>query len=301
MVSDDREKRNDDAKPEPEEGQAERQDDHGELRFEGPVSSDDDDFLYEDDEGRSGGGRTFLLTAIIAVAVVLIIAIALLLREDAGPEPTELAEHGITTESAQEPAGEPPAAPGDTPEAPADAAEDLPEQNLEFRSVPADEPPGTTAGAQQPAASEPAPGATTSPETAEAPARPERAEPAPEPAAPERGGAEDRTPQRVAQLARDGQVAAAARLGRRIAASGNPSHYTLQVLLACQPGNVRRAFETVRDDRMTVLPARYRGQDCYRVCWGSYADAASARAAAGSVPGHFDNEPVPRPWDDLLQ
>jgi hypothetical protein len=300
MVSDDRDKRDDEAARRSDDDAGREQEDHGELRFEGPISLDDEEF--EDEDGASGGGRTFLLTAIIAVAVVLIVVIALMLRESAGPEPGELAEHGIPSGSSEGP--ESTGALGSA----GDATADVSGEDLEFRSVPSDEPMASAEG------SAPDPGGpSTVPEESRATAEPEPVEPAPAPEpepreearraerAPERPASEEVRPGRVAELARAGDVTAAAQLGRRLAASGNPSHFTLQVLLACNPDNVQRAFEEVRDGRLTVLPAEYQGRSCYRLCWGSYADAAAARAAVGSVPGHFTNEPVPRPWGDLLR
>jgi hypothetical protein len=298
MVSDDREKRDGESTPRRGDETGPEREDHGELRFEGPISLDEEEF--EDEDGGSGGGRTFLLTAIIAVAVVLIVAIALLLRESSGPEPGELADHGIPSGAAEEPATE-----GGGPSG--DATPDVAGEDLEFRSVPSGEPARSGEGsATVPERSLAQTGdAAPAPETSE----PEPVEPEPEPReqareaerAPERPASEEVRPGRVAELARAGDVGAAARLGRRLAASGNPSHFTLQVLLACNPDNVQRAFEEVGDPSLTVLPAEYQGRSCYRLCWGSYPDASAARAAASSVPGHFENEPVPRPWGDLLR
>jgi hypothetical protein len=291
MVPDDKDRRDGETPVSGPEEERPPGEDHGELRFEGPISMEEDE--YEDEYERSSGGRTFLLTAIIAIAVVLIVAIALLLRDDPGREQEEFADLGVAAEESPSPEAGEPMPSGD---ATAGAQGD---EGLRFRSVPTDETSeaGTEPARDETAAPEPAPEPvqpeTTEPEAAE--------EPTPAPAERERALPENVSPEGVGELARAGRVGEAAQLGRRLAASGNPSHYTLQVLLACDPGNVQRAFERVRDPRLTVLPASYQGRSCYRLCWGDYAGPEKARAAAGTVDPYFDANPVPRPWGDLLR
>jgi hypothetical protein len=303
MVSDDRDRPEGETPPRRPEDEEPPQEDHGELRFEGPISMEEDE--YEDDYEGSSGGRTFLLTAIIAVAVVLIVAIALLLRDDSGPEEDELAQLGVTEEESAET--------GVRGEPSGDATGGATDEGLRFRSVPTGE---AAPGAGEPPSSgdRASESQTTQRETARQPESTTREAPAPaeptpstreaEPrAAAERQSAapEDARPARVAELARAGQVSEAARLGRRLAASGNPSHYTLQVVLACDPNNVRRAFDNVHAPQLTVLPAQYQGRRCYRLCWGDFPDAGKARAAATNVDPYFEANPVPRPWGDLLR
>jgi septal ring-binding cell division protein DamX len=56
--------------------------------------------------------------------------------------------------------------------------------------------------------------------------------------------------------------------------------YTVQLMVACDPGNASRVLEAARDAaRVYVLPFAHDGKDCYRVCWGSYATREAAETA----------------------
>ena len=81
-----------------------------------------------------------------------------------------------------------------------------------------------------------------------------------------------------------------ARLGR------SSGEFTAQVLLACSPENVRRLLRGAGAGPLYLLRAPERGEGCYRICWGSYAPARQA-AAAADLPGPLRpsaGSPVPK-------
>jgi septal ring-binding cell division protein DamX len=43
----------------------------------------------------------------------------------------------------------------------------------------------------------------------------------------------------------------------------------------------------VAADELFILPARYNGRDCYRMCWGVYDNRTKASGAVKSVPAYF--------------
>jgi hypothetical protein len=63
--------------------------------------------------------------------------------------------------------------------------------------------------------------------------------------------------------------------------------HSIQVLLACSPETVQKAARNVPDDRLFIVPFRYRGRDCHRICWGVYAGQAEAEKALSTVPAYF--------------
>jgi septal ring-binding cell division protein DamX len=65
-----------------------------------------------------------------------------------------------------------------------------------------------------------------------------------------------------------------ARIGRA------PGTWTAQLVVACKPGTVDRLVRQARGaSKLYVLPADVHGASCFRVCWGSYANAKDAAAA----------------------
>ncbi len=66
------------------------------------------------------------------------------------------------------------------------------------------------------------------------------------------------------------------------------------------PGSVQRATPgrllrgdggeggpNVADKELFILPAKYKGRSCYRLCWGVYESEPMARSAVASVPDYF--------------
>ncbi len=257
-----------------------------ELRYEGPITFDDDEF--DDDDG-APARRTFLTTAIIFAAVVVIVGSALWLRSRSAEPSDALA--GLGGMAPPPAATESPVLDGDPLDpAPSQALPATPDAgeteaaSLDYRAVP-----------DTPEQIEP----TYAPPAEPEPVAPTIERPAPRPAAlsgtdtiPSGAGAD---PAEMARLARDGRVRDAAAMGATIVRSGNPSQWTLQVLLACQPETVSRAFQKVRDPDLRVYPTVYKGKNCYRLCWGQFASASRARDAAATVPEYFRDGGKPRP------
>ena len=56
-------------------------------------------------------------------------------------------------------------------------------------------------------------------------------------------------------------------------------------MIACQPETVQRArAQSGEGGSLFVLPYTYKGQSCFRACWGIYPDKEAARAAIGDLP-----------------
>jgi hypothetical protein len=62
---------------------------------------------------------------------------------------------------------------------------------------------------------------------------------------------------------------------------------TIQLLVACSDETIHKAIRAVDPDRLIIIPVRFKGRDCHRLCWGLYANASSAESARGSVPDYF--------------
>ncbi len=264
-----------------------------ELRYEGPITiddEDDDEFL---DEG-GGSGKVFLTAAVLSALVLVIIATAMWMRSGARKD----------VEARDFAAMEPPPAATETAEGatvPATSGE------VDYRALP-DAPAetgGKTAAAVPalPPVEEPAAPAAAPPvprprpreaRNVQAPTTPRAT---PSPVAPAAPGLADVRRQVLA-----GHVAAAARTGEAWARTRPAREWTLQVLLACQPDTVRRAFRKVVDPDLVVLPARLRGRACYRVCWRTFPSERAAKEAVAEVPAHFrrDAKPIARTWDEVL-
>ncbi len=262
-----------------------------ELRYEGPITIDDDEDDEFLDEG-SGSGKVFLTAAVLSALVLVIIATAMWMRNGTGKnvEARDLAAMEPPPAVTEEPAPQaPPAATGE----------------VDYRALPDTAPAGRTAGTDIAAG---APPAEEKPAAA-----PVEVPPVPRPRPREARQVEAAAPPReapapaptLAEIRRRvmaGRVAAAARAGEAWARTRPSGEWTLQVLLACRPDTVRRAFRKVIDPDLVVLPTRLRGRDCYRVCWKTFASEAAARGAVDRVPPYFrrDNRPLPRTWGQVL-
>ncbi len=73
--------------------------------------------------------------------------------------------------------------------------------------------------------------------------------------------------------------------------------YTLQVLMACDPDNVRKLIDRLGNvESLYVLPLDHDGRACYRACWGTFPDRERA-VADRSLPADFLREigaPTPK-------
>jgi len=114
-------------------------------------------------------------------------------------------------------------------------------------------------------------GSTLSPETAPAPAPSPAAVPPSQPAPrPRRDEPDEPLPPLAARAAAD--------LTRLASQDGA---WTAQLLLACKTDTVERLLGSEPEAaKLFVLPAEFRGESCFRVCFGSYASAKEAAAAA---------------------
>ncbi|MBN2369687.1 MAG: DUF4388 domain-containing protein [Vicinamibacteria bacterium] len=63
--------------------------------------------------------------------------------------------------------------------------------------------------------------------------------------------------------------------------------HTIQLLVACSDETIHKALQAVGPDRLILVPVRFKGRDCHRMCWGLYADTQSAESARRSVPEYF--------------
>ncbi len=264
-----------------------------ELRYEGPITFDDDDL--EDDYDEPAGGKVFLTTVIIAACVVIIVAVAIWRSSASHQDETQLVELGapLPADGANTEALAPAEGAGNNPTPPdlADQANTAtagdPSQPLvdDYRAIPdgtpeAEELPPAAQSVQTPSPAVSRPDSHTVPPVEVPPQHSERA-------------STDKLAD-LGRLARSGQIWAAATLGREIA-PGNDGDWTLQVLFACDPANVKRAFNTVRSEELMVYPARSQGRSCYRLCWGTYATRSQAEDARREVPRYFTDSGLPHP------
>jgi hypothetical protein len=61
----------------------------------------------------------------------------------------------------------------------------------------------------------------------------------------------------------------------------------VQLLVACSGETVQNAVTNVSSAELFILPVKYQGRDCYRLCWGLYPGTAQAAAAARALPDYF--------------
>ena len=148
--------------------------------------------------------------------------------------------------------------------------------------------------------------AGTTPEALEDPGPPPRHEPPPSvpgppgPAVEPTPEAEPRPPAAVGtppekdriaaahRLIDEGQVAEAADAFRSLVRAGVPGRFTLQLMIACEPGTVQKALAATRfESGLIVVPYALQGRNCFRACWGVYGSKEEAAAAASSLPAYF--------------
>jgi hypothetical protein len=149
-----------------------------------------------------------------------------------------------------------------------------------------------------PVATPPPPAATPTPQpaatVAPTPAATPRPAPTPAHAAPASGDGHD--------LLRQGEFAEAARTFAASLAPGARGRFSHQLLTACAPDTIAKAVQAVTAQDLFILPVRFQGRSCYRLCWGVYDNRAAAEAARASVPDYFRQGASPRlsPLHELL-
>ena len=116
---------------------------------------------------------------------------------------------------------------------------------------------------------------TTVPTTAAAPARP----------APVHGGPTGAGAAR--DLLQSGNIQAAAQGFAGYLRTVPATSASIQLLVACSPETIDKAVSAVGAGEILIVPVRFQGRDCFRLCWGLYPSAAAATTARGSLPEYF--------------
>ncbi len=100
-----------------------------------------------------------------------------------------------------------------------------------------------------------------------------------------------------------GRLQGAAQVFQELVASEDSGAFTLQLMIACQPDTVKRARAQSGDEAMLfVLPFTYKGQSCFRACWGIYPDSQAAHDSIGRLPGAYRRagiKPIVKALDQL--
>jgi hypothetical protein len=250
----------------------------------------------------SGGARRKVLYGVAAVVTLAIVGflVYLYLPTGSGPAQATPAPAAPGTASAQTPpaaAALPAASPAASPltSPPADgaaaataappvapsatAAPKTPPTTpaLVTSPVPVATPPPSKAGSL----AAPAPAAAPSAKTGVSPA----VKPAPSTAAskPAPAGPAAAFSAAHARL-RKGEFAEAA---HDFTSSVKPGSFTIQLLVACSTETLQKAAGAVSAQEWFVVPARYKGKECFRICWGVFESEAAAKAAQKDVAEYF--------------
>lgn len=257
------------------------------LRYEGPVTFDD---LDDDDDygGQNGGGKVFLTAAVIGAAVILVVAVALWLRRDGPPKrPTDVvaaAQLPGPGAGARAPEEAPPSTAPAAPEPAPNTAPAAPKSTF-------DDAAAAASLAERPVPTEARQLRSYVPDAAAPPPAPRTAGLRPGTAPATDGDDGDA----MRRLVAAGDLAAASRRGLSYAKRLGDGRYSLQVLFACEPATVKKAFGAVVDAELFVAPGGVKGgRECYRVLWGAYDDRPQALAAARTVPEYFRS--AGSPW-----
>jgi septal ring-binding cell division protein DamX len=129
------------------------------------------------------------------------------------------------------------------------------------------------------------------PEAEPAPARPDDAEGTearPDEARIPEAAARDQRFAAAHRLIEQGRVSEAADAFRGLLRARGANHFTIQVLIACEPATVQKALAATRGEGdLIVVPFALQGRACYRACWGIHASKQEALDAASSLPAYF--------------
>jgi hypothetical protein len=269
-------------------GHERRRDRGGELRYEGPLIVGDEADAADDEaeDETSGSGKAFFTAAIVGGIVILLVGAALWFRSStdemiSAEENARLAAATDASDVAAVPA------PSEheyvPPPLPAPVAGS--EQPTDYRSMPKAPADRFESAPQRADAAQLTPPEPRQPEPA-APARP-----APSEASLRRDTAGGSSVRALVEAGRLDEAAAAGQQALRAAP------WSLQVLLACDPANVRRAFQSVPAGPLSLVPAEKDGRACWRLLYGAYPDRDSAVAGIGSVPDYFRQSGKPSPYE----
>ena len=90
------------------------------------------------------------------------------------------------------------------------------------------------------------------------------------------------------RLIDQGRVSEAADAFRGLLRAQGANHFTIQVLIACEPATVQKALAATRGEGdLIVVPFALQGRACYRACWGIHPSKQEALDAAPSLPAYF--------------
>jgi hypothetical protein len=62
---------------------------------------------------------------------------------------------------------------------------------------------------------------------------------------------------------------------------------SVQLLVACSGETVQKAVTNVSSPELFIVPVKFQGRDCFRLCWGLYPSATQAATAARALPDYF--------------
>ncbi len=271
------------------------------LRYQGPISMDDAD---EPEDGYEdpgpGTGRVFFAAALIGGVIITMFAVALYYRgsSDELVASTVAKAAGERRPAASAPLTQAPPAPvpSQTPESNAASAGS---PTIEYRPVseapvmPGPEKPSQVASVKP---SVPlATGASGSARIGTAAASTAQERPAPVAASHVTPAKPAETSHPSAHSSGTSSLNEIARRGRNRLEAAPAGSWTVQVIVACQPVTVEKAFRNVESTNLVAIPVDLKGQSCYRLCWGLYSDRAAAERAITSVPDYFAKDAKPQP------
>jgi hypothetical protein len=87
----------------------------------------------------------------------------------------------------------------------------------------------------------------------------------------------------------EGEAKRAASLFLDLIAAEDPGRFTMQLMIACQVDTLKSARSSSGDGgSLYFVPFSFKGRDCYRVCWGTYASREEAQAARSTLPSSYE-------------
>jgi hypothetical protein len=84
-----------------------------------------------------------------------------------------------------------------------------------------------------------------------------------------------------------GELPAAARSFASHVRAAPRGSASVQLLVACSAETVQKAVANVSSPELFIVPVRFQGRDCYRLCWGLYPSGAEAATAVRALPEYF--------------
>ena len=87
-------------------------------------------------------------------------------------------------------------------------------------------------------------------------------------------------------LARGNYPEAGGRFASELRAAG-PNAATIQLFISCAPETIQKAVAAVGTETLVILPTRFQGKDCYRLCWGIHPTPQRAVTSLRSLPPYF--------------